>query len=838
MTHKLLANLPELTDLFAGQEVAVENGTLRAQTLRGPQFTLVLPETAFDLNAQAVKLTAQLTPAFSTVKREHWPLLDMTVLVNPTKNYTLVMQGLDALQVTVPQIEIFPGLTLMAAAATLRLDMTSWQLTLSGQEPVATLRLPGLAGVAFNISRLVINATGITECVGALVPASTQIGSLALQVSDGTLALRGSKIEARLQARFQLDYFRGASVDLQLAVSVDLANPDTLSVMGLTLLANTVPWTDPSGLLSFDQMAVTVEFTRAGPSAGPTFTSTVRIGGRVTFLPQDLAADADAWFGKLFSGLAVSFENIEMVLDKGAGLPRFAFSPPEGLHLRAFAIFDMRVPMLEFEKFGVNLIGAALRFDAGGAVVSGTVSRIEIKLGKAPSVDIALGGPALALELAAPGGFKGHAYLRQINSATMQAIEGGGRISSPALPALEATFHIGRSLRTDGRTWRPTLSVIVAREDVNVSLFPGVVATRVELGAGINRRVAGVTGLSLAQAQQRLKDGLPDVFQQESWEDAETDLCVVVRLFAESAQTQGDQVMSLYVADMTLLLTSNLQFAAFGKVWLYTSRADARSAGFQKQPAAVGLAVFDGQQPSLRVVAATRPDGRSSLTDIIPAAQLLGMQIPRAQFAFEAAPSGMTLAIGPIEVGAALGPLRVAGSTSFVLRSAGGRVYAISRSALSAAFNASTGSVNLGPATLTGSVSANFAATLALLGDFEQGRLTVYGLAHATCSIELALRVRIGFRIRISVGFGSFTISWHEDWDFTFGMHVDLNLEAALTSSGDIGVDGRASLSVNVLGISASLALHIVSGEDVVQDGRKVYQAVVTYVDKLLGESA
>ncbi|RON34426.1 hypothetical protein BK661_10120 [Pseudomonas frederiksbergensis] len=839
MTQKILAKFPAptgLTDLFPGQGFSIDNGKITPTDLVGPDFNLAFPVLDIVVAQGKALLNAQLTLPPVAALGGLRPVLDVELPLLSKPDATFLMQDLDKLKAVIPEMKILNAIVIRKGAATLRLGLEPWQLALEGtaNSPVASIDLPGMAGIKFEVSRLVIDASGVTDCQAALVPSQTKIGDLVLQINEGTLVLRGSQIEARLQARFELTYFRGASVDVQLVVRGDLAKAASeWSISGLTRVANNVPWRDPSGMLSFDQMVVTVDFTRVGEN----LTSAIRIGGRVTFLPQNLAADADAWFGRLFSGLAVSFENAD--LNPGdIGLPAFSFSPPEGLHLRAFEIFDMRVPKLAFEKSSVRLLDAVLRFEAGGAVVSGTVGAIKIRLEGEPAIDISGGSPSIAIELAAPGGFKGQASLTQIDEANVQAVRGKGRISSPALGAVEASFQIGRFFSSEDKSWHPAVSMMAAQEDVNVALFPGVVATRVEMGAGINRKVAGVTGLSLAEGQRRLQEGLPDVFQQESWEDTLTDLCVVARIFAESSQTRGDQALSLYVADMTLLMTSDLQFAAFGKLWFYTKRADAKSADFQKFPSAVGLAMFDGQQPSLRVVAMTRPDGRSSLTDHIPAGQLLGMQIPRSQLAFEAMPSGMTLALGPVDVGTTLGPLRVAGSTSFVLRSAGGRVYAISRSSLSAAFNASTGRVSIGPATLSGSVSASFSATLALLGNFSDGCLTVYGLAHASCSVELALYVQIGFRIRISVGFGSITISWHENWDFKMSMHVDLDLEAALTSDAGIGIEGRARISVNVLGISASLSLHIAAESKLIEKGRVVYKTVVEDVNKLLGAPA
>lgn len=830
---RFLAKLPELTDLFPGQGMSVDGTTVPIPAkLAGPNFNLTLTGPAPDVAGEELIFDTLLTlPAISGFGTPP-PVLRATLRFVRHQAEDFLLTGLEKLA-AVTNVEItLSGMSVPAGSqAILKLGLDPWQLALENPHgvPVATIDLPGMAGVRFEVSRLVLDASGVTECQAKLVPGKISVGNQLLQIVEGSVVVRGSQLEARLEARLELSYFRGASVGVQIAVSGNLNTPKAQwKISGLTQIANNIPWRDPSGLLSFDQMAVTVEFTHTGE----TLESTIRIGGRVTFLPQNLAAGADVWFGRLFSGLAVSFESVPLE-PTDIGLPVFSFSPPEGLHLRAFDIFDMQVPRLAFSTSGLSLLGAVVRFEAGGAMVSGTVGDIMIRLEGTPSVDIKA-SPTIAVELAAPGGFKGQARLKQIDTGNVYAVEGEGRISSPALGAVEASFWIGRFYRSEDQNWHPAVSITAAQEDVNVTLFPGVVATRVELGAGINRKVAGVTGLSLAQARELLHTGLPDVFKQESWESTLSDLCVVARIFAEPSQTHGDQAVSLYVADMTLLMTSDLQFAAFGRLWFYTTREDAKSALYQQHPSVLGLAMFDGQQPALRVVALTRPDGRSSLAPATPAGQLMGMGIPEAQLAFEAVPSGMTLALGPIEVGAKLGPLHLAGSSSLMLRSAAGQVYAISRSALSATFNTSIQGY-AGPATLSGSVSASFSASLALLGKFASGSLTIYGLAQASCAVELALHVRIGFRISIDVAFDTIEISWHEDWDFSISIHVDLGLEVALTSGGEVGIEGRATMSVTVLGISASLALHIAASPAVVIAGRDEYNRAVADINQLLG---
>ena len=829
MTSKILAALSDaFIDLFPDQELAIENGEIKDAVLSGPDFSIRLgPQPA---QGTDITLSAVLDLAPIRALPGPFPGLQATILLHEHPSGYL-LKDLESLTAQIGEMKLFDALSLDAGTATLTLGLAPWRLALVSNDgqPVGRIVLPGTTGIAFDINELALDASGIALCAATLVPGPASIGGLSLHISEGTLAVRGTRVEARLKARFELADFAGASIDLQLNVAGDLSNgPWTIS--GQTHIGSNAPWRDPSGLLTFDQMSATVDFTAAETG----YTSTVRIGGRVTFAPRSLPASVEAWFGRLFSGLTVTFADVTLQTGN-VDLPSFTFAPPEAMRLKALEIFQLNVPSLAFGKGYVTLKDTNIRLAEAGAVVSGTIGDLKILLDGGPRLELSKSDMGINIELATPGGFKGQARLFDISTPDFQAIQGEGRISSPALAPVEATFTIGSSRRFPDKTLRPVVSIMVSEDDVNIPLFPGVVITRIELGAGINRHVAGVTKLTLQQAQQRLRDGLPDVFKQESWEDHETALTMVARLFIESSQTTGSATPSVYVADMTLLMTSEFQFAAFGKLWFYTSRGDARTAPFQKYPSAIGLAMFDGQQPSLRVVAMTHPDGRSTLNDKIPAAQLLGMRIPRSQLAFEATPSGMALVVGPVEVGTTLGPLQVAGSTLFALRSAGGRVYAISRSSLSASFSASTRTLSVGPASLSGSINAGFAATLGLLGHYANGALMIYGVAHASCWVELSLHVRIGFSVRIRAGFVRITISWHKDWDFNLRMHVDLDLEATLTSDGGIGIDGRARIDVNVLGISAGLSLQISADDKLVGQGRAMYASITDEVNQLLG---
>lgn len=826
----IYVELPNNLDLFYSQPLVLDDTGMLNGTLHGPDFKLIFTSQPFTLDGQKVALSGKLVCLGSLALS---PSMDVDVELqkNAEKRYQLLDH--EALRVRVPQQPVSGSLELKESAAKVAVGLQPWRLVLggAGAPAAASLAIPGLDGIRFAIHDLTLNAAGVVACRAALEPGEASIGGLLLRISDGTLTMRGTRIEARLRSSFALACFAGSSVELELAVSGDLANPQWI-IEGHTRIASNAPWHDPSGLLSFDRMALSVDFT---PAAAGGYTTTVRVGGRVTFLRQLLPDGVDAWFGGLFSGLAVDFEKTALTMD-AAGLQALKFKPLDGLRLRALGIFDMRVHELTIDQRSVTLGEVTLRFDEGGATVSGAVGHIKIGLGARPSLD--LDGSALTVEVgfAAPGGLKAQGRLAYVKDANSEALAGQSQMSSPMLTPVEAKFRIGRFKPAGGDEWLPTVAIMVAREDVNIPLFPGVVITRIELCAGVNRTIPGVTGLTLAGAQQVLERGLPDVFDQNSWHDDKVALSLAARIYTEPSETLGDRLPSFYVADMALLLTTELQLAVFGKLWFYTSRADARSAPFQRYPSAVGLAMLDGQQPSLRMVARTHADGKSTLLADIPAGRLLCMQLPESRMAFEATPAGMALVLGPAEVGTDLGPLRVAGSTLFALRSAGGRVYALSHSTLNASFSAATRPLQLGPASFSASLNAGFAARLTLLGNFERGKLTVYGAAHASFCVDLALHVRIGFSIRISYGFGSTTISWHKDWDFGLRVHIDLDLEVALTSDAEIGIDGRARIEVNVLGIGASLALAVQAGS--VSEARALYGRIAEDVNQLLGAPA
>lgn len=312
---------------------------------------------------------------------------------------------------------------------------------------------------------------------------------------------------------------------------------------------------------------------------------------------------------------------------------------------------------------------------------------------------------------------------------------------------------------------------------------------------------------------------------------------MLARLFL--GPTGDNKAAGFYAADMTLIVTSEAQATAFGKLWLYTKVSDARTGEFQQRPAGVALIMLDAQEPSLRIAAQTTGNGLSSMRSEGLAGQLMGFSLRPMRLAFEATKNGIALYLGPNEVSGSLGPLSVQATSllAFRARIDDGRSisYVMSRSNLRAGFNWSA-SAAVGVVSLRASFSAGFAADLLLLGTFRNGALTVYGDASIAMNATLSLHASVGFSITIDCLFDSYTISWSVDYDFRLEVHVDLGLEAALTTGGEgFGLCGHAMASVSVLGISASLTVPVAVNTGAVEKARLEYRAADQDIKTLLG---
>jgi hypothetical protein len=255
------------------------------------------------------------------------------------------------------------------------------------------------------------------------------------------------------------------------------------------------------------------------------------------------------------------------------------------------------------------------------------------------------------------------------------------------------------------------------------------------------------------------------------------------------------------------------------------------------------MMMLDAQEPSLRIAAQTTGNGLTSLKSDGLSGQLMGFNLPPMRLAFEATKNSIALYLGPNEVSGSLGPLSVRGTSLLAFRARFGKdgmSYAMSHSSLSAGFNWSA-SASVGPVSLSASFSARFAAELLLLGTFsypekDKPKFLVYGSASIAMNAALSLHASVGFRITIDCLFDSYTISWSVDYDFRMEVHVDLGLEAALTTGSEgFGLRGHATAGVSVLGIYAALTVPVAINTAAIDEARHEYVKVDNEIKTILG---
>lgn len=702
----------------------------------------------------------------------------------------------------VPQGKDLLGLTTEESQGTLSFGAKPWKLKVTPTEASKAVATSELLGVTFKVLQFELDASGFRNTYSeAVLDSAIQISkfsNVTLLAAQATWSTKQQS--AMLRFSFSLPYFVGSKGEIELHATKSDVEASWTFASKASLNTNTV-WSDPSGWVTFDQMGLNVELA---PSTGGKQIEVTKVAasGRATFKSGGLSGAASEWLSGLFSGLMSEFRNVDLF----AGGTEFAlaFSPPGGLSLNAFGILRLDVGKINISKAGIGLQSVSLRVkNLFGADLRGAIDDIAIIMKEgAPWVDF--NAMSIEVALSAPGGVKANAKVRYQHSDISQVLFGEGQLSTPTFPGVEVRFRIGRTRLSDA--WAPTV-FICAAAPVCITLFPGVVVRRIELGMGINVELPGTSRLSLAQARKKLAEGLPDASSPVNWRDAQTPLTLVARALLASSQGPKSNIPEFYVADLTLIATSDFQITALGKVWLQTSVDDARTAEFQRQPFAAAMVLLDGQEPSLRIVAQTFSESKNSISASGIAGCLLGSGLPSTRLAMEATSSSLAIMVGPNTVNGELGPLRIRGASQLAFRAARGRVYLISQSNLEAGFNTSA-SVSFGPVTIWAGVSFGFRADLTLLGQVRDEQVTVYGRAVVLAHADIDLRVRIAFEIRIGLPFGSsIRISWSQEWNFSLQIHADLQLEVAVTSHGDLAMRGQATLSVNVIGIQASISV-------------------------------
>ena len=733
--------------------------------------------------------------------------------------------------------KVWDPLVIKSCEASFTFGGQPWQLELTPTGDNKTVAEMTLLGCLFEFDRITLNASGIVYAKAMAKPTAKKPelegGLENLSLIQGSVELSGSRRQVSLQFSFSLAYFAGSKGLLDIHLSRQEKTKDTdpkpkwLVATSATMNSDAT-WSDPSGWLSFSKMGLSFDLVE---QEGVFTVKQPRASGSVTFRAGALAGAAKEWLGELFSGLRTDFRDISLSNLGGANFS-FGFNPAGGFKIRALGIMQLTVAKLSLGVDGFSLHDISLELEnLAGAVVRGGVDTLKVTLRGTPKLDMSFG---IHLAMSAPSGIKASGSLRYVDTDTLQALEGSGSLTTPTFPGITIKFRVGRARLVDNSGWIPTV-VLYAAVPVVIQLFPGVVIRQVALGLGINAEISGTTRLTLAQARKRLTEGLPDASSLAAWQASNTPLVLVARAFAASTQGPNTKQMELYVCDLTLIVTSDFQVAVLGKLWLQTSMDDAQTQAFQALPGAVAMMLLDGQEPSLRVVAQTNSNGLTSMSKSGIVGKMLGSGLPETHLAMEATPNGMALVVGPNPISGDLGPLQISGSSLLALRATPTRSYALLRSSLQAAFGTSA-SMGFGLVSISASMRFGFSSELVLLGYYDGNSLLVYGRSHVAAYVAVALHLRIGFEIRISLPFGRrITISWAKDWDFELQVHVDLELELALASDGAVGMHGHASISVNLCGIHASLSVPVDVNGETVQQGRKKQEAIENDLKLLLG---
>lgn len=839
-----MASLTFLIDAHGTRMVvsglAIRNSVVSGeQIVDGPDFRLTFHDSA-PLPAEGADGTTPIGVALGFAGQPVIAGIDATIVLHGLEPGQFEIMGFDAAELKLdgtklPNLEFKPS-----KVRFVQFGNVPWCIGLEPQAPavVGEPRPPvarfTLLGVTAALGALEFDASGVRSAsVSVDLRQPVPLGGFATaRVVAAEVDLSGQQVTAVLTLAFQFEYFKGARGELEVHASRGPGDAMPWQVAAATRINSGVTWTDPTGCLSFDHMGLEID---VGAVDGNLKVTDIRTSGTVTFRADGLEAAAREWLGHLFSGMSTEFRNVSLWSGAAVGnVFRFSFKPRSGLRVKALDIFDLTIPAFSFGMDSIELIGSTLSLGMGDTSLKGQLARLIIELKGLPSIDP--GNISIDMAMSAPGGIKASARLSYTHTETVDTIDGEGQLTTPTFPGVQVMFRVGR-VRLKG-SWLPTL-VIYAAEYVDIPLFPGVVVHRLGIGLGVNMEVAGTTHLSLAEARARLADGLPDVSQPGSWTapDRPTDLTLLARVFVSPSPKVEAAIPELYVADLTMIVTSDFQFAVMGKLWLLTSLEHAQTVPFQQHPTASALMLLDGQEPSLRAVAQTRDDGRTSAGAGSVVGMLVGL-VPETHLAFEATSTGLAVVIGPNPIQGDLGPLQITGSSLLAIRSAPSRSYAISRSSLQARFAVSS-AMSFGPVSISASLRFGFSSELALLGFYDNTTLTLYGHAHVAAYVEVNLHLSIGFSIRISLPFGrSIRISWHQDWDFNWQVAVDLDIALAVTSGGDVGLHGNAFIEVNVVGVRASLAVPVNMNPDAIDAGRRLQAVIEADLRTLTGLNA
>lgn len=706
---------------------------------------------------------------------------------------------------------------LLPSRLSLSIGVDGWNARLLPADPAQQPHVASIhiGEIEFRITGLEFDSTGVTACTAAILPKKITFAGRPIELLSGTLAVLGRRIGATVEARLSVEGLSNSEIDLTISASGDGGQWQLNAVARTPAIE---AWRDPSGYLLFENMSVSWLLAY---DAGA-ITGTLSASGRLQFLSDHLSDSVRDWLGELFGGLSADFTDVR--LGAWASPDFLKFRPISSLEIKALGIFDLRIPSIGISSAGIELEEMALSVHASGASIRASLPKLSIGL-DGDKIHLALGVAEIKLdvELTVPAGIKAHGVLKYTDTPTLQQLSGKARFSTPTLPGIEVMFKIGRTRFEKDAGWDPLL-LLYADVPVSLPVFPGIVIQRLALGAGLNFAVDGVTGLTFAETERKVSGGgLPDVSREMSWVPRKGAFTLAARAFLGPNPGYNDAEVQLYVADLSFVMAADFQFAAYLKMWFQTSVADARDARFQQKPAVVALATFDGNEPSLRLIAMSKSDALSTLGDSGQSGGLLSFKLPETRLAFEANARGMAIVIGPNTLSGSIGPLKLSAQTMLALRAMDGEVLVVYRNALNAGFHVE-GALDLHLVRFSASVTAAFSAQIELWGLCKpDGTLTVYGDARASFLVDVALHVRIGFRIRISYFFGSIEIECYRHWDFGLHVHIDMSLAVAMSTHAAPGVQGRGTIGVNVLGMSVEVSLPLEWNAGAVTSARTVY---------------
>jgi hypothetical protein len=630
------------------------------------------------------------------------------------------------------------------------------------------------------------------------------------RVTGGTITAAHGDWQLRLAAEANLPWFRGARGRIAVEGARTADGFRFGATFGITVSTG---WTDPSGVVTIRNPTVSATLRWEPEPARWAFDGSV--GGSFVFNRVLFAGDAASWLGELFDGISVEFDRIPLTRlgSLGDAFFRVALKQP------------LRVPLWDIFNFEIRRIGirkaAGLSFDGDVGFSFGEVRF----LGSIPELRVTLDGGRVGLDVSALPSFRGFltapsgirvrmAFTREAGE-TAEILSGTGNLTGPTIPDVAVMVRVGRFRKAAEREWRPTVGIF-ASVPVNAPVFPGIVAKRVGVGFGIHQTLRGLDEMgSVADAYQLIRSGaLPQPGQAESWQvDEETAFSLVAQSLL-AATTAKHDVPDYYVADVVVSLDTRLRLAGFGRLWMFTSPADALTPEFQERPYARGVLLMDAAEPSLVAAYESEPQPRMSVErGLGPGSAVVGSLLGavRTRASLEARPGLFDLTLGPNDLAFSLGPFHATGQTLLGIRATSAGVHVVAAASLSARVEAQAG-LGIGPAKVAVRASAGFSARATLYGGLVDRQLLVAAELSVSAYARLGVHVEIGFSIRIRVGWVKVTIRWSKHWDFDFDLQVEVGATLALGSTG-AAFQGRARVEFRVVGIGVSATLPVSAGD-------------------------